>query len=63
MLFSYGTSGSKGVWVTFQYNLEYQLLNTICETGNRYIIACVEIHGQPYILVNCYAPNTENGQI
>ena len=23
----------------------------------------MEIQGQPYILINCYAPNTENGQI
>ena len=29
MLFSPGTSGSKGVCVAFRYNLEYQLLNTI----------------------------------
>ena len=23
----------------------------------------MEIQGRPYILINCYAPNTENGQI
>ena len=63
MLFSHGTSGSKGVCVAFRYNLEYQLLNTISDTDGRYIIGCVEIQGQPYILINCYAPNTENGQI
>ena len=63
MLFSHGTSCCKGVCVSFQYNLEYQLLNIICDTDGRYIIACVEIQGQLYILINYYAPNTENGQI
>ena len=63
MLFNHGTSCCKGVCVAFQYNLEYQLLNTICDTDGRYIIVCVEIQGQPYILINCYAPDTENGQI
>ena len=63
MLFSYGTSGSKGVCVAFRYNLEYQLSNAICDTDGRYITACVEIQGQPYILINCHAPDTENGQI
>ena len=58
MLFSHGTSGSKGVCIAFRYNVEYQLLNTICDTDGRFIIACVEIPGQPYILINCYAPNT-----
>ena len=63
MLFSHGTSGSKGVCVAFRNNLEYQLLNTICDTDGRYIIACVEIQGRPLILINCCAPNTENKQI
>ena len=39
------------------------MLNTICDTDGRYIIACAEIQGQPYILINCYAPDTEDGQI
>ena len=50
MLFGHGTAGSKGVCVAFRYNLKYQLLNTICDTNGRYIIACVEIQDQPYKL-------------
>ena len=60
MLFSHGTSGSKWVCIAFRYNLEYQFLNTICDTDGRYIIACVEIQDQPNILINCHAPNTES---
>ena len=63
IIFSHGTSGSKGVCVAFLYNLEYQLLKTICDIDGRYIIACVEIPSQSYILINCYTPNTENRQI
>ena len=38
-------------------------MSTICETDGRYIIASMEIQGEPYILTNYYAPDTEKGQI
>ena len=63
MLFSHGTFHSKWVCPTFRYILKYKLLKTIYDTGDRYIVACVEIQRLPSILINGYARNTEKGQI
>ena len=63
MLFSHGTSNSTGVCICFRYNLEHKIIKVISDAEGRYIIANMEIQGNPYVLVNCYAPNTETGQI
>lgn len=63
ILFSHGTSGSKGVCICFRYDLEYKLLNVISDKGGRYIICHMEIQGEPYVIINCYAPNEEKGQV
>ena len=64
MIFSYGTSNSLGVIVTFRHGLEYKMLSDpICDPNGRYIILNMEIQGSPYISVNCYAPNSEQEQI
>ena len=63
MLFSHGTSNSTGVCICFRYNLEHKIIKVISDAEGRYIIANMEIQGNAYVLVNCYAPNTETGQI
>ena len=52
MIFSHGTSGSRGVCVAFRYNLVYKLLSPeISDKEGRYIILHIEIQGTPYILI------------
>ena len=60
---SHGTSNSTGVSICFRCNLEHKVIKVISDAEGRYIIANIEIQGNPYVLVNCYAPNTETGQI
>ena len=64
MIFSHSTSNSRGVIVAFRHGLEYKMLSDpICDFNGRYIILNMEIQGSPYILVNCYMPNSEQEQI
>ena len=63
MLSSQGTLHSTGVCTCFGYNLEHKVIKVISDAEERYIIVNMEIQGSPYVLVNCYAPNTETGQI
>ena len=63
MLFSHGTSSSKGVCICFRYGLDYKLINVISDKGGRYIISRMEIQGEPYLILNCYAPNDKKGQV
>ena len=63
MLFSHGTSSSKGVCICFKYDLDYNISEFICDKNSGYIIARMEIQGKPYVSINCYAPNLEKGQV
>ena len=63
VLFSHGTSSSRGVCICFGYDLDYKTFEVINDKDGRYIIARMEIQGQPYVLINCYAPNSETGQV
>ena len=38
VLFSHGTSNSKGVCICFRYSLDYKVINVISDKGGRYII-------------------------
>ena len=57
MLFSQGTSSSKGVCIW--YELDYNTSEFICDENGRYVIARMEIQGKFRLLINCYAPNSE----
>ena len=64
MIFSYGTSGSRGVCVAFRYDLEYKALSPqIVDKEGRFIILHIEIQGSPYIILNYYGPNDESSQL
>ena len=64
MIYSHGTSGSRGVFVAFRYNSEYKLLSPdISDREGRYIILHTQIQGTPYILINYYGPNGETDQV
>ena len=64
MIFSHGTSGSRGVCVAFRYDLEYKTLSPqIVDKAGRFIILHIEIQGSPYIILNYYGPNDESSQL
>ena len=64
MIFSHGTSIARGICIAFRPNLETKILSQpVCDDNGRYIIVYVEIQGSPFVLVHCYAPNTESSQV
>ena len=64
MIFSHGTSNSKGCCIAFRYDLEYKLLSPeISDENGRFIILHIEIQVTPYILINYYGPNSESAQV
>ena len=64
MIFSHGTSNSKGCCIAFRYDIEYKLLSPeISDENGRFIILHIEIQGTPYILINYYGPNSESAQV
>ena len=64
MIFSHATSGARGVCTAFRPNLEKKILSQpVCDDSGRYIIVYMEMQGSPFMLVNCYAPNTESSQV
>ena len=66
VIFSHGTSGSRGLCVAFRYNLEYKyklLSPEMSDKEGRYIILHIEIQGTPCILINYCGPNDETDQV
>ena len=63
VLFSHETSSSKRVCICFRHGLDYKLINVISDKGGRYIVSYMEIQGEPYVILNCYSPNEEKGQV
>ena len=64
MIFSHGTSNSRGVIVAFRHGHQSKMLSgPICHPNGRYIVLDMEIQGSPYILFNCYASNNEQEQV
>ena len=62
--FSHGTSSARGVCIAFRPNLEKKILSLpICDENGRFIIVYVEIQGPSFVLIHCYAPNTESAQV
>ena len=64
MISSHGTSSARGVCMAFRPSLEKKILSQpVCDDNGRYLILCMELQGSPFVLVNCYAPNTESSQV
>ena len=49
--------------ICFRYGQDYKLINVISDKGGTYIISHMEIQGEPYVILNRYAPNEEKGQV
>ena len=64
MIFSHGTSGTRGVCIAFRFDLEYKLLSPkIIDDEGRFIVFDIEVQGNPYILIYYYDPNSEPRQV
>ena len=60
VLFSHGTSNSRGVAILFPNNIEYTIKKTISDTEGRFLIVEVEIEETVFILCNVYAPTKDH---
>ena len=61
--FSHGLSNARGVLIAFRESLDYKILSVTYDSNGRFIVINIIIKGSPFILINYYAPNDENGQI
>jgi exonuclease III len=58
IIYSHGTSGSKGVAIIFPKNMNYEINDTKLSRDGRYIAVTVTINDTKFCLINGYAPNT-----
>ena len=63
VVFSRGTSNSKGVLIAFRESINYRIRSAQCDANGRYIILDLEIDNCPFILISYYAPNDECQQL
>ena len=63
ILFSHGTSDSKGVLIAFHEALEIKVKSIFRDKNARYLILKATIQNKPIVLVNYYVPNDEGSQI
>jgi len=57
-IFSHGSKHSKGTMVMFKKGLDLELVDQCVDKDGRYIIVKTVIQGEPFTLINIYAPNT-----
>ena len=57
-IFSHGSKHSKGTMLMFKNGLDLELVNQWVDRDGRYIIVKTVIQGEPFTLINIYAPNT-----
>ena len=60
IIFSHGTTNSRGVAVAFNGNYEHTVNETITDTEGRYIILDLVLNQVRTVLVNIYAPNEDD---
>ena len=63
MIFSHGTTNSRGCMVLLSSYLDYSINSTKVDSNGRFIIINVQINGRNYNLINVYLPNTETEQV
>jgi exonuclease III len=62
IIYSHGTSGSKGVAIILPKNMNYEINNTKISPDGRYIALTMTINDTKFCLINGYAPNTTKTQ-
>jgi len=65
IVFSHGSSNSKGVAILLPKQADYTILNKEVDNDGRFIIIEIKYENEIYVLINIYAPtqNHENEQI
>ena len=61
--YSHGTSNSRGVAIVFGEKLEYKIISKYNDSEGRIIVINCTIQGEPFLLINTYAPNNERDQV
>jgi len=61
--FAHGTNHSKGVMVMFRPNLDIRVNKHILDKEGRFILLDVSVQGEDVILLNIYAPTSEQEQV
>ena len=64
VLFSHGTTASVGVLLAFRPSLSYKIISYNSDSEGQYIVANVEINGEPVTIVNAYCrPQLQSAQL
>ena len=63
IVFSHGTSDSRGVLIAFREASIYKVVNQYVDDGGRFIVLNTLIEDSPVVLTNYYAPNEEKDQL
>ena len=63
LLFSHGSSNSKGVTVGFTKNLDVQIEKSTCDKHGRILITDITCESKKYTIIGLYNANTEQEQI
>ena len=60
ILFSHGTTESRGTCILFKENISKKIHQVISDQGGRYLILDIEINDFRFTLASLYAPNEDN---
>ena len=63
IVFSHGTSDSRGVLIAFREASDYKVINRHAYDGGRFLVLNTLIEDSPVVLMNYYAPNEEKDQL
>ena len=63
IIFSHGTSKSRGVCIILRKTPDIKLLDSVKDTTGRFLLVKVEILKKVYVICNIYAPNNEKEQV
>ena len=63
IVFSHGTSDSRGVLIAFREASAYKAINQYVDDDGRFIVLNALIEDSPVVLINYYAPNEEKDQL
>ncbi len=60
IIFSHGTSNSRGVATLFRPNLDFKILEKYNDENGRFLLLKCKFEESIYIMVNCYAPTQQH---
>ena len=63
LIYSHGTSGSTGVAIILPTTINYVIEKTIKSQDGRFLALHLKIDNNPFLIINCYAPNKPKQQI